>query len=107
MLVFDNIWVDPHDFSRFCRDGDEAFSFLLFSQRVDDIQSYLRNWDQSVLGSHLRDCAEIKSHHDDGDFLLFRLESQNSSIYQGLDLVFEDIAPTGRVMCHFIKEAVI
>jgi len=99
--------VNPHDFSRFCRDEDEAFSFLLFSQRVDDIQSNLRNWDQSILDSHLRECAKIKSHHVGGDFFLFRLESQNSSIYQSLDLVIEDIAPTGRVMYHPMKEAII
>ena len=51
--------------------------------------------------------GNVKRHHVGGDFLLFRLESQNSSIYQDLDLVFEDIAPTGRVMHHPMKEAVI
>jgi len=49
----------------------------------------------------------LKSHYVGDDFLLLRLESQNSSIYQGLDLVFEDIAPTGRVMHYPMKEAVI
>jgi len=60
LLIFDNIWVDPHDLSRLCRDQNETFCFLLFSHRVDDIQSYLRDWDQSVLDSHLWECPKVK-----------------------------------------------
>ena len=68
LLILDNIWVDPHDLSRFCHDQNEALSFLLFSHRVDDIQSCLWDWDQVVLDSHLQESLENKSHHVGGDF---------------------------------------
>ena len=99
--------MDLHDHSRFHCDWDKALSPLLFSYKVDDIQCCLKNLDEPVLDNHLRECLEIKSHNAGSDLLLFSLESQNSSIYQDLLLVLEDIAFAGRVMHNPMKEIVI
>ena len=51
--------------------GMRPLAFLLFSHWIDDVQSGLRDWDQVILNSHLREGPEIKSHHICSDLLLF------------------------------------
>ena len=43
LLIFDDIWIDPHDFSRFYHHRNEALSFLFFSYWIDDVQSGFRD----------------------------------------------------------------
>jgi len=61
----------------------------------------------SIEDSNLWKSVELKSHHIRSDFLLFRLQSQNSSIDQSLNVVLEDEAFIDRMMHHPMKEAII
>ena len=71
-----------------------------------DFQSWRRDCISPVRNCDLWSFAELKSHHIGGDFLLLRLQCQDSSVDQGLNSILEDIALVSRMVDHPVVEAV-